>query len=86
MQSFHASFKRCRYDLNRWRTVSSLQPQHTALLDANDGAGWELAAMLLRPRKVQVGNLSLCSWFICHAEHTDLSQSSNLLTAESYRC
>ena len=53
-QGFHASFKRCRYDLKRWRTISSLQPKHTAVLDANNGAGWELAEMLLRPRKVQV--------------------------------
>jgi hypothetical protein len=54
LQSFHASFKRCRYDLGRWRTVSSLQPQYTQILDANDDIGWDLAAMLLRPRKVQV--------------------------------
>lgn len=54
MQGFHASYKRCRYDLKRWRTISSLQPKHTHVLDSNDGAGWELAEMLLRPRKVQV--------------------------------
>eukprot|EP00892_Ulva_mutabilis_P003427 jgi/Ulvmu1/1456/UM011_0186.1 len=54
LQAFHASFKRCRYDLMRWRTISSLTEQQTAVLDANDGAGWELAAALLRPRKVQV--------------------------------
>lgn len=54
VQAFHASFKRCRYDLMRWRTISSLTEQQTAVLDANDGAGWELAAALLRPRKVQV--------------------------------
>lgn len=54
VQTFHASFKRCRYDLMRWRTISSLTEQQTAVLDANGGAGWELAAALLRPRKVQV--------------------------------
>lgn len=54
LQAFHASFKRCRYDLMRWRTISSLTEQQTAVLDANGGAGWELAAALLRPRKVQV--------------------------------
>ena len=54
VQGFHSSFKRCRYDLERWRTISSLQPHQTAILDANNGAGWELAGMLLRPRKVQV--------------------------------
>lgn len=54
LQSFHASFKRCRYDLTRWRTVSALSPAATAALDADGGAGWQLAEALLRPRKVQV--------------------------------
>jgi hypothetical protein len=31
---------------------SGLPARQTALLDANDGAGWELAASLLRPREV----------------------------------
>lgn len=61
MQAFHASFKRCRYDLMRWRTISSLTEQQTAVLDANGGAGWELAAALLRPRKVQVRPHSPCA-------------------------
>jgi hypothetical protein len=54
LQGFHSSFKRCRYDLTRWRTVTHLSPQATEVLDANGGAGWALAEMLLRPRKVQV--------------------------------
>jgi hypothetical protein len=54
LQGFHSSFKRCRYDLTRWRTVTHLSPAATEVLDAKNGAGWALAEMLLRPRKVQV--------------------------------
>lgn len=66
-QAFHSSFKRCRYDLSRWRTISSLTPQQTAVLDADDGAGWELAEALLRPRKVQVRG--------CSSDFVDISIS-----------
>lgn len=54
LQNFHKSFKTCRYDLKRWRTITNLSPQQTAVLDANNGVGWDLAAAMLRPRKVQV--------------------------------
>lgn len=53
LQAFHTGFKRCRYNLDRWRTVSTFKPHQTAVLDANGGAGWELAEALLRPREVE---------------------------------
>ena len=50
--TFNRSLKRCGYDLFLWRDLNrgQLSRSKTAVLDAGDGAGWELARNLLRPR------------------------------------
>ena len=50
--TFNRSLKRCGYDLFLWRDLNrgQLNRSKTAVLDAGDGAGWELARNLLRPR------------------------------------
>ena len=75
VQGFHKSFKRCRYDMKRWRTISTLQPHHTAVLDADGGAGWDLAEMLLRPRHVQArrGDCNAC----CRAQFCTVAAAAD---------
>ena len=50
--TFNRSLKRCGYDLFLWRDLNrgQLSRSKTAVLDAGDGAGWDLARALLRPR------------------------------------
>ena len=43
-----ASLLRCR-----WRIQAKLPPKESVLLDADNGAGWELAESLLRPRAIK---------------------------------
>jgi serine/threonine protein kinase len=52
LQSFNRGLKKFKYDLQKWREANKgqLSRSKTAVLDAGDGAGWELAADLLRPR------------------------------------
>jgi len=52
LQGFNRGLKKFKYDLNKWREANKgqLSRSKTAVLDAGDGAGWELAADLLRPR------------------------------------
>jgi len=52
LQGFNRGLKKYKYDLYRWRDANKgqLSRSKTAVLDAGDGAGWELAAELLRPR------------------------------------
>lgn len=54
LRNWRTTFQRCDYDLDEWRARSGLSAKQMALLDANDGAGWDLAAALLRPREVEV--------------------------------
>jgi hypothetical protein len=50
--TFNKGLKRCGYDLFLWRDANKgqLTASKTVVLDAGDGAGWELARALLRPR------------------------------------
>lgn len=54
LKNWRGTFARCGYDLDEWRSMASLSPKQTVILDENDGAGWDLAAGLLRPRKVEL--------------------------------
>lgn len=53
LKNWKATFARCGYDVDEWRARSGLSAKQTALLDADDGLGWDLAAGLLRPRDVE---------------------------------
>jgi len=50
--TFNRGLKRYGYDLFLWRDANKgqLSRSKTAVLDAGDGAGWDLARRLLRPR------------------------------------
>jgi len=52
LRRFAQGFERCEYDLAKWREQygRKLRASDTAVLDAEDGAGWELMGDLLRPR------------------------------------
>lgn len=51
---FNEALKAADYDLAVWRERTNLPAKETALLDADDSAGWDLAEALLRPRKIEV--------------------------------
>ena len=53
LRAFSMALARCDHNLDRWRANERLHPVSTAVLDADDGAGWDLAEALLRPRKIQ---------------------------------
>lgn len=53
LRNWRTTFARCDYDLDTWRSRAGLSGKQTALLDSKDGAGWDLAAALLRPREVE---------------------------------
>eukprot|EP00897_Mesotaenium_endlicherianum_P006308 jgi/Mesen1/5705/ME000288S04910 len=50
LDTFNADLKKHKYDLDKWRRKSRIGDSEFALLDADGGAGWELARALLRPR------------------------------------
>lgn len=54
LKAFSKVLQACRCDLGAWRERERLSPAQTAMLDADDGAGWDLAQALLRPRKLEV--------------------------------
>ncbi|KAK9814185.1 hypothetical protein WJX72_001933 [[Myrmecia] bisecta] len=54
LKNFNSALKRYNYDLYKWRDAERLPARQTAVLDADDGAGWDLAESLLRPREVKV--------------------------------
>ena len=54
LKTFNSSLKSVGYDLSAWRRRASLSSKETAVLDADDSAGWELAEALLRPRQIEV--------------------------------
>jgi hypothetical protein len=57
LQLFHSEYEKCNFNLDKWREQCRwLTKRDTAELDANDGAGWELAQALLRPRSILVGD------------------------------
>ena len=54
LRTFNGTLARMGHDLLLWRDRSALPARQTALLDADGGAGWDLAAGLLRPREVEL--------------------------------
>lgn len=44
---------RLKHDIKEWREKAKLSSRQTALLDANDGAGWDLVEALLQPREIE---------------------------------
>ena len=52
LKAFNEDIKTAGYDVYKWREAANLAPVQTAVLDANGGAGWELAAALLCARPV----------------------------------
>lgn len=44
---------RLKHDIREWREKAKLSSRQTALLDANDGAGWSLLEALLQPRQIE---------------------------------
>ena len=73
LKTFNKSFQACKCDLEAWRERERLAPAQSALLDADDGAGWDLAQALLRPRKLEV----IC--FPGHHITKQLSETRNQL-------
>ncbi|KAF6253935.1 kinase-like domain-containing protein [Scenedesmus sp. NREL 46B-D3] len=54
---FKVEYERCDYDIDAWRkSCRWISKRDTAVLDANDGAGWSLLQALLRPRTIMVGD------------------------------
>ncbi|GBF87958.1 hypothetical protein Rsub_00670 [Raphidocelis subcapitata] len=57
LAQFLKEFERSNYDLDEWRGRTRLAgPRDLAPLDADGGAGWQLAEALLRPRSVEIGD------------------------------
>ena len=54
VKAFNIQLKREGYDVMAWKASERLSAKDTASLDANYGSGWNLAAALLQPRKIQV--------------------------------
>jgi serine/threonine protein kinase len=50
LQTFNTHIKRAGYDLDVWRKRCSISSEEFAILDADGGAGWELAKAMLQPR------------------------------------
>ncbi len=54
LKAFNTALKASAFDLMSWRRKANLSARDTAILDADDGSGWELAEALLRPREIEV--------------------------------
>ena len=65
LKAFSKALQACMCDLGAWRERERLSPAQSTLLDADDGAGWDLAQALLRPRKLEVTDFSFG-----HAHHS----------------
>ncbi len=53
--AFNEAIKKADYDLEAWRGASRHGfAKQNAVLDADDGAGWKLAAAMLRKRTLEV--------------------------------
>jgi serine/threonine protein kinase len=50
LKAFNDQLAGAKHDLLAWRATASLPKVQSAVLDAFDGAGWDLAEQLLRPR------------------------------------
>ena len=53
LKAFSKAYHQHNYDLNMWRKTARLSAHQTAVLDADGGAGWSLAAAMLRPRRIE---------------------------------
>lgn len=73
LKTFNKSFQACKCDLDAWRERERLAPAQAAFLDADDGAGWELAQALLRPRKLEVSRLTGISTMLLRGRSQALS-------------
>ncbi|KAL0019460.1 hypothetical protein WJX77_005863 [Trebouxia sp. C0004] len=58
LKAFNTALKASGFDLMSWRRKANLSAKDTAILDADDGSGWELAEALLRPREIEVDEVS----------------------------
>lgn len=54
LRTFREAMNACGHDLAAWRARERPPRAQTAALDVGDGAGWELAAALLRARRIEV--------------------------------
>jgi len=66
LQRFNRELRRYNYDLLRWKRSRRFHARETTLLDADGGAGWELAAQLLSevPKKrPSAGAAKAHRWF-----------------------
>ena len=52
LQKFNTALMAAGHDLAAWRVRANLPAKETAILDADNAAGWQLAEALLRPRKI----------------------------------
>ena len=53
LRNWKQTMIRLKHDIKEWRERSRLSSRQTVLLDANDGAGWDLIEGLLRPRDIE---------------------------------
>ncbi len=58
LKAFNTALKNVGFDLLSWRRKANLSSKDTAILNADNRAGWELAEALLRPRKIEVDSES----------------------------
>lgn len=82
LKTFNKSFQACKCDLEAWRERERLAPAQSALLDADDGAGWDLAQALLRPRKLEVSG----SHGHCIIKQRSERQIAVVSAGETWRC
>lgn len=54
LRTFSTVLANMDHDLNAWKDRLRMSNKETSVLDANDGAGWEMAAALLRPRRIKL--------------------------------
>ena len=85
LKAFNKALQACKCDLGSWRERERLAPAQTALLDADNGAGWDLVQALLRPRKLEVHHWSQSNCFIesLQLKH-DMPQYISCITNGAY--
>jgi hypothetical protein len=55
LEQFVQQLSTCSLDLATWKTnLCNFSSQETALLDADDGAGWEFASTLICKREMRI--------------------------------
>lgn len=48
LKTFNAELNTCGHDLMKWKAQTELSAEESEVLDANNGAGWKLAASMLQ--------------------------------------